>query len=234
MAIWVTKRPSELGEFYTLAAERFDPRRECLLSQAGASGCVPLGQLVTLAGHKVHASQNSLQRYLVLDTSDAREGIVVCKKSLVLAGEIGSTKKALEPNDVIISRLRPYLRQVALIDAQIYNWHEDVRAICSTEFFVLRPTDERSIAFLVPFLLSEPVQRVLAASQEGGHHPRFNEATLLTLPVPQHLVEKREAISEAVQESVRRYRESERKLVSLVHQAGEAQLALAPGGFTSE
>jgi hypothetical protein len=122
MAIWVTKKPSELGEFYTLAAERFDPRREYLLSQARESGCLPLGRLVALAGSKVDACGHSMQRYLILDTSDAREGIVICRKDPVLSSEIGSTKKALQPNDVIISRLRPYLRQVAFVDADVHNW----------------------------------------------------------------------------------------------------------------
>ncbi|HET6454000.1 MAG TPA: hypothetical protein VFI02_06300 [Armatimonadota bacterium] len=222
MAIWVAKRPSELGEFCTLAAERFDPRREFLLSQSSDTGGLSLGQIITLCGSKVDASTSTAQRYLILDTSDAREGVVVCKKEAVPAHQIGSTKKAIQPGDVIISRLRPYLRQVALVDAGIHNWAEDVQTICSTEFFVLRPVGELSIAFLACFLLSQPVQAVLAASQEGGHHPRFNEETLLRLPVSQRILDRRQDISHTVEESVRRYRESERAIIALIEEADQA------------
>jgi hypothetical protein len=41
---------------------------------------------------------------------------------------------------------------------------------------------------LVPFLLSERVQAALAAGQEGGHHPRFCQELLLSLPVPDGVV----------------------------------------------
>src|SRR5262249_5431927 len=154
-----------------------------------------------------------------LDTSDAQEGIVVNRKLPVSLSEIGSTKKVVEHRDVLISRLRPYLRQVAFVDRGIRFWQEGVGLLCSTEFFVLRALGEESIAFLVPFLLSQQVQQVLAAAQEGGHHPRFNEATLLGLPVPKSLVERREALSREVERGVQLFRQSERLLAGLIEDA---------------
>lgn len=52
----------------------------------------------------------------------------------------------MRKGDVIISRLRPYLRQVAYVD-------EDRKEIlgASTEFFVIRARNNESIAYLVPF-----------------------------------------------------------------------------------
>lgn len=61
---------------------------------------------------------------------------------------------------------------------------------CSTKFLVLRSIDGRSVVFLVPYLLSEPVQIVFASSQEGGHHRRFGEETLVT--VPESLLQSRD------------------------------------------
>ena len=81
-----------------------------------------------------------------------------------------------------------------------------VDLVCSSEFYVLDSNDDMSIAFLVPFLLSERVQTVLAASQEGGHHPRFNEQTLKSLPVPTLLLERRKEMSARVEAAINQAR----------------------------
>jgi hypothetical protein len=61
----------------------------------------------------------------------------------------------------------------------------------------------------VPFLLSTGAQTVLAASQEGGHHPRFNADTLANLCVPKALFDNRKSINESVLSAVEMYRDSE-------------------------
>ena len=94
--------------------------------------------------------------------------------------------------------------------------------LCSTEFFVLRSINNRSIAFLVPFLLSNKIQKVLVVSQEGGHHPRFIESTLLTLPIPRKLVSQREMISQKVIEGIASYRFSESTIADMVNQSNKA------------
>ena len=80
--------------------------------------------------------------------------------------------------------------------------------MCSSEFYVLESKDGSSIAFLVPFLLSQRVQSVLAASQEGGHHPRFNERTLKSLPIPAFLLERRVELSTIVEHAVAQARQA--------------------------
>ena len=208
------RRIDEMGNNIVLAPERYDPRRASLSCTHGS---------VTLAS-VAHIVQRTLnpsgklddERYLILDTSDAKEGIVVCRKRTVKRTEIGSTKKIVDRGSVIISRLRPYLRQVAFIDAHLPGWTDDVQLLCSSEFFVLRSVDDRPIGFLVPFLLSSPVQKVLAASQEGGHHPRFNQATLLNLPIPEAHLERRDYDSRKVEEAVDMFRNYERLTGKLV------------------
>ena len=142
-----------------------------------------------------------LDRCLVLDTGNAQEGFLLSRRTPVPQSEIGSTKKRVRPGDVR-SRLRPYLRQVAYVDEALANG--EIVLLCSTEFFVLRSHDDRCIAFLVPFLLSEPVQQVLALSQEGGHHPRFSETTLRSLPLPTGIDAIRDEVSAAVVAAVER------------------------------
>lgn len=211
MALVSIRSVSRLASPSILAPERYDPRRELHLNGIEV---VELGDIIQSV-RKMIKPAPSLGKCFVLDTSDANEGLIVCRKQSVNGEEIGSTKKEVNPGDVIISRLRPYLRQVAFIDSKIPNSYQTC-ILCSTEFFVLRSIDEKSIAFLVPFLLSDKVQNVLSASQEGGHHPRFIESTLLTLPVPKELINEREKISELIEESVYLYRKSEACIANAV------------------
>jgi hypothetical protein len=141
---------------------------------------------------------------LVLDTSHARHGILDSEEALVANQSLGSTKKLVEAGDVLISRLRHYLRQVAYVDGGAAM----TRQICaSTEFYVLRGVERKSIAFLVPWLLSDRVQQVLANSQEGGHHPRFHQDVLLQLKVPNSVMAQRDQLSERIESASAAYRD---------------------------
>jgi hypothetical protein len=219
MALITIKQRFELGPMLVLAPERYDPRRDSLKNGSGTK-TVALGSIASAVRQTINPLRRdtSENRYVVLDTSDVREGVVIGKKPPVPISELGSAKKRLQCNDVLISRLRPYLRQVAFVDDELLVEH-DADLVCSTEFFVLRSKTQDSIAFLVPFLLSSPVQKVLAASQEGGHHPRFDEDVLLTLPVPDGLCKARDDSSSEVIQSVRAYRKSERTLRQLIQVA---------------
>ena len=208
LSLWTVKKVSDLDSPLVLAPERYDPRREFPSQDVKHTSWVRLGELVHSIRTTVSPTKEPSGQYLVLDTSDAREGLVVTRKVPIEGGEIGSAKKLICPNDVIISRLRPYLRQVAFVDSYIPRFIKGITLVCSTEFFVLRSVNELSIAFLVPFLLSSPIQQILAASQEGGHHPRFDENTLLNLLVPCTLVEKRATTSKFIEKSAELYRES--------------------------
>ena len=214
-ALCSTRATTSLGADLILAPERYDPRR----SLSVAKGATPLGDIVEVFNATTSPKQMQGSRVLVLDTSDAREGIVSCRRGPVSAHDIGSTKKLVKQGCVLISRLRPYLRQIAYVDGEVPSWGANVPMYCSTEFFVLRSIDDQPISFLVPFLLSGPVQTVLAASQEGGHHPRFNQNTLLDLPIPHLLMERREEDSRQVEEAVAMFRRSERLRDGLVEMA---------------
>jgi len=89
-----------------------------------------------------------------------------------------STKKVCRGGDIVVSRLRSYLRQVAFVPPEIG------KAYLSTEFIVLRGQPGTDVTFLLPFILSDPVQTILAWSQDGNEHPRFNENVLLGFLVP--------------------------------------------------
>ena len=181
MGIHVLRRVADLGDGLPLAPERFDPRRHV---EVVARCC--LSDLVDIVAENVSArSWKSPGAVLILDTTHAYEGFVVLRHHPVPPASMGSAKRLVQAGDVIISRLRPYLRQVALVDEALFQLCRRGNAVAaSTEFFVLRGRTGFEAAGLVPFLLSQPVQAALAAGQEGGHHPRFRQELLLSLPVP--------------------------------------------------
>ncbi|MCZ6597291.1 MAG: N-6 DNA methylase, partial [Planctomycetota bacterium] len=126
----IVKQARDLDPPLVLAPERYDPRRTAL--RADAAGAT-LGEIAGSLRRTMSPATDGDARCMVLDTSDARDGFVLGRKEPVARAKIGSAKKLVEPGCVLISRLRPYLRQVALADGSIPGWQEGVSVVCSTE-----------------------------------------------------------------------------------------------------
>lgn len=207
MSVHFLLRIDDLGDGCVLAPERFDPRSHVRSTEHSDARLDALVQICSDSvrpagtGHATHEAHGASGAHaLVLDTTHAYEGFVIARHGPQPLADLGSSKRVLQPGDVIVSRLRPYLRQVALIDDGLFHLRAGGNhVVASSEFFVLRKrpavdradgaTAMRSIApvdpaGLIPFLLSPSVQQALAAGQEGGHHPRFRRDLLAGLPVP--------------------------------------------------
>lgn len=200
-----------------LIPARYHPAKEQRLQ---FSDSIPLGELVSDVRETVSPAGKWSPRdakFITYDTSDAQDGFLRPKSEFTTIADIGSTKKLFQPGDVLISRLRPYLRQVAFVPPDLLAESGNLLLACSTEFHVLRSKDpQRSVGFLVPYLLSRDVQEVLSLSQEGGHHPRFTTDTLIRLPVPQALVQLRDQISARVEKLASQHHQALRALAQLV------------------
>jgi hypothetical protein len=218
MGVIVERRAGELSPGFVLAPERYDPRRSL---PAGPSRT--LGELVSVVTENVtHQSFAPEAPVLVLDTTHAFEGFVIARHASAPARELGSAKRRLLPGDVIVSRLRPYLRQIAYLDASLFALAPGGNeVVASTEFFVLRRRAALDPAALIPYLLSEPVQAALAAGQEGGHHPRFSRGLLESLLIPDAALANAEAWGGRVREASGRVRASWAELRALSEQAAD-------------
>ena len=205
MAICVIKKTTQLGPQFVLTPERYNPKRRMHLSDKNDG--VLLSEIITLENDIIASKKNSSVWYQI-NTSDAMGGYLRIPQN---PEQLNSNKKILKPGDVIISRLRPYLRQVAYVDVD-----SDMHVCASTEFYVLRSRNNESIAFLVPFLLSEVAQSVFANSVEGSQHPRFKEEDILNLVIPSQLFDEREKISQNVSTAIHQYREYERALAKAI------------------
>ncbi len=222
MALTSIRRVGQLDVGFILAPERYDPRRASEFHRPDDSSemGLKLGQLGFVVRETILPDRaEPRMRYIVLDTGDAKNGVIANIKRPGDKTSIGSAKKLVRSGDVLISRLRSYLRQVAWVDPGFTDYwkSEEVIVAVSTEFYVVRSAAEESIAFLVPFLLSDSVQKILAAAQEGGHHPRFPEKALVNLMVPQDLIDARSKLSETVERAVNSARSSDLELMNATY-----------------
>lgn len=212
-----------LDKTFILSPERYDPRRYTGHEENHET---TIKDVAAFVREQINPGKGDNHTpYLVLDTSDAKEGYITVNRKPVSREEIGSMKRKARCDDVIISRLRPYLHQVGYVDRLLYkSLPEWAMLACSSEFFILRSRDSRSIAFLVPYLLTPEVQEILCASQEGGHHPRFNQETLEKLPLPTWLMRDRDTISSKTESLLEVAREADLSLRMLVTHCTEQAL----------
>jgi len=179
---------ADLGEACSLSPEYWLSSRQL---QSMASG-IPLPDVATVNRQTVSRLS---ERAFVFDTGNADGGLINLRlQSDTAKGRI-SNKKRVPEGAVIISRLRPYLKQVAYIPVGFCDALGVEEVLCSTEFYVLIPVKTDSIAFLVPYLLSAPVQDVFQQASTGGHHPRFDEQLLTGLSISKALMKSRREVS---------------------------------------
>jgi type I restriction enzyme M protein len=195
------RAPADLDEHATLAPQRW-------AIESAPSDQLTLGDVAILAPATIRPGS----RGYVVDTSDLDAGVV---RSDVLGrglADAGSQKRQLLPGDVAISRLRPYLRQIAFVDDDLPG-----PLLASTEILALRPrTPGDDLAYVTAYLLSEGPQRVLGASVEGGHHPRFRPESLLGLPLPRAVFDARARISRDLRAAIALRRTSDRALARVL------------------
>ena len=97
---------------------------------------------------------------------------------------LNSNKKEVIENDFIISRLRSYLKEMAVVQPKNY------RQLVSTEYLIYRSkTKLLSPNTLMIFCLSSYVQTILNYSQYGTEHPRFYEFIINEMPIPKVIFE---------------------------------------------
>ena len=172
-----------LGEHTVLAPERH--------LRAKGEG-IALGDLCKERGERAR----DLEKAIVLDTTHVKDGLVDLRAALRDGAGTLSSKKRACPGDLLISRLRPYLRQIAIVPPL------DRELAVSSEFYVLTGD---SLEWLLPVLLGNEAQAALASAQEGGHHPRVPRSSLLSLPIPHAAVANKSESSKSVRRSLAAY-----------------------------
>lgn len=168
-----------------LDAEYFHPEKAQALADLRAASNVCVGDLfdsIRALWQPAEATPGPVRNY---DLTDALNPFLDPTKPPVEPKEIASTKKQIATGDLVVSRLRSYLREIAVVLPS-----DQVPSVASTEFIVLRPKkgSPLSVEALLIYLRSRLPQIVLKWSQDGSNHPRFDEQELLNLPLPRVLI----------------------------------------------
>lgn len=167
-------------------AEYFNPAKKAVLARLSELPGDPLDTHYAAVRDMFDpANATAVDVVRNFDLSDALHFELGDGHPVTPAIEVGSAKKRFAHGDVVISRLRSYLREIALVRTS-----PSVPTVGSSEFIVLRQLPGRDGRTLAPaallvFLRSLAVQTILRWSQDGSHHPRFSEDDLLPTPVPQ-------------------------------------------------
>lgn len=202
MAVWSVVN---LRRCYStgLAAEHYHPKKLEFLRQMQAMPGESLGGLVDNIKDLFNPKKDDIPTGTrVYDLGDSLSNFLSDGRDPQQKGEgFESAKKIARPGDLIVSRLRSYLREVAIVPPDAFE------TLVSTEYFVLRPRSQSGLSnvhFLLPFVLSEPVQTILHWSQEGNEHPRFGEDALLNIRVPQSVLDSHLEIGALVEDGIKR------------------------------
>lgn len=188
----------------TFAAGRFDaeyfhPAKVKALADLRELSDVRVGDLfdsIRELWQPMDATVSQVRNY---DLTDALDPFLDSTKPATAPEEIASTKKRIAAGDLVVSRLRSYLREIAVVLPS-----DEITAVASTEFIVLRPKKEKTLAVeaLLIYLRSFLPQIVFKWSQDGSNHPRFDERELLNLPAPRALIAGQAAYETAVRQMV--------------------------------
>jgi len=132
------------------------------------------------------------------DLTDALNPFLDDAKLPTTRESIESTKKIIQKGDLVVSRLRSYLKEIAVVlDTG------DIPMVCSTEFIVLRPKSNTiQVEALMIYLRSLLPQTIFKWSQDGSNHPRFDEKELLNLRIPDKFIEHEIEITNKVQTAI--------------------------------
>jgi hypothetical protein len=131
--------------------------------------------------------------------------------------QIDSMKKVGLAGNFAISRLRSYLKEMAIVPVN------NTLQLLSSEYVVYQAREPRDFSeqSLMAFCLSNPVQTVLKYSQYGTEHPRFYEFVLNNLSIPKAVINLNETLTKIItralslnQQSNNLYSQAEQILLS--------------------
>lgn len=211
MAVWSVIKVSDLYTGNRLGAEFYHPDKLKaleLLKNRSTQSIRDFFKNVRKILNPSTTEKIFIDPTFVFDLSDIEDYFLGEGLQVKDTAEVGSAKKIFRPGDVLISRLRSYLQEIAFVD------HEGT-LLGSTEFIVLRKKQETNIPaeYLFVFLMTKEVQDVLLWSQEGTNHPRFQDSVLLDLPLPEIDESTKAQIIELVRKANQAFRNSQQSFL---------------------
>ena len=147
--------------------------------------------------------------YIDLDAVNNKKNNIDNPKILKSINAPSRASRKLHTNDVLYSMVRPYLRNIALVDKKFSN------AIASTGFYVITPSIALHPHFLFHLMLSSYVTDGLNLFMKGENSPSINNSHIEDFLYPLPPLAEQQRIVEKIEE-----------LISYIKHYGKAQAEL--------
>jgi hypothetical protein len=204
-----TRRLSDVAAVTRIDAEYFHPQKAYIQAWLDKLPGKPISaHFKSIREIYTPPQADTGKSILNFDLTDALRYFVDETGPVTPENEIGSIKKRMSNGDVIVSRLRSYLKEIALVEVP-----KGIECVGSSEFVVLRPQSAEVYAeALAVYLRSEPVQTILKWSQDGANHPRFQEEELLAIKMPDRVIKVQDEIRKTIRSGIQAHRDAQRLL----------------------
>lgn len=133
--------------------------------------------------------------YLDVGSIDNKLGVIASPSVLPAKGAPSRARKIIRRGTVIYSTVRPYLRNIAVVEGEF-----SPPPIASTAFAVLQPLPFLLDRYLYIFLRSPFFQDYVASKMRGVAYPAINDATLMQSPIALPPLEEQRRIVAKVDE----------------------------------
>jgi len=205
-----TRRLTDVEQTTRIDAEYYHPQKAYIQSWLARLA----GKRISDYFHSIWEIYNPTREdtgksILNFDLTDALHYFVDETGPTIAENEIGSLKKRMQNGDVIVSRLRSYLKEIALVEVP-----KGIECVGSSEFVLLRAkSSEVYPEGLVVYLRSEPVQTILKWWQDGSNPPRFQHEELLAIKLPDVVIKEQDDILKLIRSVIHANQEVKRLLV---------------------
>ena len=132
--------------------------------------------------------------YIDVDAVNNRLNIIDKPKKVRIENAPSRATRKLHKNDLLFSMVRPYLKNIALVD-DIYK-----DAIASTGFYVITPSLGYNLMFLYYLMLSNYVVDGLNSFMKGDNSPSINNCHIENYLYPLPPIEEQQRIVEKIEQ----------------------------------
>jgi len=170
--------PNNLSD--RLDAIYHDPGYNALIGclKQGAFPCEPLYKLAKVDTKRIDPKEfpDTLYEYIDLDDIDGELGAITSRE--VFGVEVRGTKTSFESGHILLSRLRYYLRKIALVPQGFGN------GLGSPEFHTITCFEDIEPFFLTSVLRHEVVVKQTEHKATGSSRPRLTKTDIENLWIP--------------------------------------------------
>lgn len=128
--------------------------------------------------------------YVDIDSIDNNKFEIREPKIIEIENAPSRAKRRIDKGDVIISLVRPYLRNVARILSN------DPRLVASTAFYVCKSNTITETNYLYYYLITSFVTNYLNARTKGHNAPSVRKSDFLEIPIPIPPIEEQKRIAD--------------------------------------